>query len=558
MSFDSNPLTSSVNAETKYTKMYNNPGFDYMSEMLPKNIQELFKWAELVYNNAPIIANGVKKLINYPLTSFVYKTNSESIREKTKDLVEKKLNLRSHLINLGVDYYIYGNAFRTVYFPFDRYLKCSRCNKSVAINYADYKIVRGKVVLNCECGYKRPADVVDEESSDISRIRLVSWDPKQIDMSFNPVTCDSTYYYSLPPSLRKGLAANDPTMFNTLPKIFLESYYKNRSVKFGANLYHFKAPGLSGYATGWGISPLMPALKPYLYVSILRKASEAIGLEHITPQKILYPESRTNDPSVFSSMSKWKSEIQSAVKRWRMDPNHVMLAPYPTGSVNIGSQGRGLMPTEEIRQANQEMALSMDVPPDFIYGSGTIDKSTVSLRILENQLTPYVEQLTDYMNWIIDKINAKYDKEYCQIELSPFTLADDTMKTQLLMQTAGNMTSKKTLMESIGLDPDEEYENMKNEAVKSYTNKKEVEQEISDLEQNISTRTQEETAAETTGKIPAYNQQKLFAHAQSIAQQLITIPYEERRSQLSKLQNEDYVMWAMVSKQLESLHEEKD
>jgi len=544
--------------KSKYTNLYNNPSFDYLSEMLPKDIKDLFKWAELVVNNAPILANGVKKLINYPLTDFTYDTQSKQIREETKDLLENKLKMRSHLINLGMDYYTYGNAFRTVYFPFDRYLECTACGTATKIDYAKYKLVRGNFVMECQCGRKRRATIEDKDSTDVNRVRLTAWNPHQMELAYNPITSDTAYYYTLSGSLKKSIAMSDPVILETLPKVFIDSFVENKSIKFGSNLYHFKAPGLSGYATGWGMSPMMPALKPYLYISILRKASEAIGLEHITPRNILFPEATTNDPSMFSNMARWKEEIEFAIKKWRQDPNYVMTAPYPTGSVNVGSQGRALMPTEEIRDANQELALSLDVPPHFIYGTGTIEKSTVALRILENQLTPFKEQLVAYVNWVIDKINAKFGKSYCHVDLTPFTLADDMNKKQMLMQTTGTSTSQRTLLETLDVDPDQERERLVEEQVEAHRQQKNVEQAIQEEEMNIANRTQEEEAAQQMGTVPQYDQQRMYAHAQRIAQQLITVPYEERRSHLSQLQNEDYVMWAMVSKMIESAQNRDD
>jgi hypothetical protein len=549
------PLSGIAAVDTKYTKLYNNPTFDYLTEMLPKNIKEMFKWSELVVNSAPILSNGIKKLINYPLTDFIYKTDSEKVRKDTKDLLEKKLKMRSHLIDLGIDYYAYGNVFRSVYFPFDRFLKCSVCGRETNIEYAKYKIIRNKTVLNCECDSRRAAEIIDKDSQDIKRVRLVSWDPHAIDVSYNVVTSISTYYYSLPESIRKGIAYNDPTTINTLPKLFLDAHFQNKPIKFGNNFFHFKAPGLSGYASGWGIPPLLSALKPYLFIAILRKASEAIGLEHITPKNILYPQGTTNDPTMFSSMARWKEEIEFAIKKWRQDPNHVMLAPYPTGTVNIGSQGRALMPTREIQDARQEMAMALDVPLHFLTGEGAIEKSTVALRILENQLTPYVEQLVDYVNWVIGNINAKYDTNYCEIDLTPFTLVDDVIKRQILLQTTMNQaTSTQTLLESLDIDPEEEKEKQKKEQLDKFVMQKEVEKDIAEHEENLVNQTQAETTSNT---IPQYNQQKLMAHAQQVAQQLIVMPYEQRRSYMAQLQNEDYVMWAMVSKMVESMHEQQ-
>jgi hypothetical protein len=307
---------------------------------------------------------------------------------------------------------------------------------------------------------------------------------------------------------------------------------------------------MAGFASGWGIPPLMSTLKSYMYIAVLRRAAEAIGMEHITPQRILFPQAaNSSDPCIMSNIGRWQKEITQALERWRMDPNYVMTAPYPTGITNIGSQGRQLIPTEEVKDARMEMALALDIPPGIIMGDTNIQNSAISLRILENQLTPYVQQLTDFTNWLIQQINAHLNREYCEIELVPFKLADDLLNKQMLMQVVGSAVSRSTLQELLGLDPDREGDRMVQDQLSDHAAQQEVEQKIREKEENAAAQAQ---AAEQDTPTP-YNQQKMIAMAQEQAMQLIQVPYEERKSMLAQLQNEDYVMWALVSKQLEQL-----
>jgi hypothetical protein len=279
-------------------------------------------------------------------------------------------------------------------------------------------------------------------------------------------------------------------------------------------------------------------------------------MEHITPQRILFPQASSSDPSLVGGMDRWRSEVQKAVERWRVDPNYVMTAPFPTGVVNIGSQGRALTPTEEIKDARNEMALALDIPPSLILGDTNIQNSAVALRIMENQLQPFIEQLEEFGNWIVDMINAKYEKDYANIELIPFRLADDIMNKQLLLQSQGNSVSKKTLQESLNLDPDKERERMIEEQMNIREDQKEIEERIKEEEENAAAQSVAEEQAMNEGELPAYNQQKMIARAAGLAQQLLSIPYEQRKSHLAQLQNEDYVMWALVGKQMDSLREE--
>ena len=552
------PVVSPVSSSgtiinSRYTRLYNNPHFDYLTEMMPKDIKQLFQWCELVYNSMPVIANGVRKLINYPVTDFSYKSDSEKIRDKTKDLAQQ-LKLKSLLLDFGNDYYTYGNVFRTMYMPFKRFLRCDLCRTEIAIDKAVFRIKRKKIILKCpHCGINTTASIHDINTRNIDQIRVVRWDPKQIELSSNPITGGVTYFYELPRTFLKSVHKADITVFRDTPRVFIDAALQGRNVQMGSNFYHAKTSGMAGFATGWGIPPLLSTLKSYMYIAVLRRSAEAIGMEHITPQRILFPQgANSTDPCLQSDVGRWQTEIKKALERWRMDPNYIMTAPYPTGVVNIGSQGRQLIPTEEIKDARMEMALALDIPPGIIMGDTNLQNSAVSLRIMENQLTPYVQQLTDFTNWVVKQINAHLGSSFCEIELVPFKLADDLLNKQMLMQGMNQTVSKSTLQELFSLDPDKERERMIQDQVSDHDMQQEVEQKIREKEENATTQAQQ---AQQNMPSP-YNQQKMIAMAQEQAMQLMQVPYEQRKSMLAQLQNEDYVMWALVSKQLEQMRDQ--
>ena len=542
---------------SRYTRLYNNPHFDYLSEMLPKDIKELFKWCEVVHQSMPTISNGVRKLINYPITDFSFTNDAESIREKTRELLTT-LKMKSALLEFGSDYYVYGNVFRTIYFPFKRMLACPRCGQKIAIEKANVRVRKKQIEHKCpNCQVFVVPKVEDTATFDLEKIRIVRWDPKQIELSQNPITGETKYYYALPQKFVKACQRGDITVLRDTPKIFIDAALAGRNIEMGGNFYHAKTSGLAGFASGWGIPPLMPALKNYMYIAVLRRAAEAIGMEHITPKTILFPQSSgSTDPCIMSSIDRWQREITTAIERWRMDPNYVMTAPYPTGFTNIGSQGRALTPTEEIKDARMEMSLALDIPPGLIMGDTNIQNSAVGLRILENQLTPYIEQLTAFINWTVSCINAHTKRAYCAVKLVPFRLADDMMNKQILMQAQG-IVSRSTLQEALNLEPDKERDRLKQEQLDDHESQREVEKEIQQREQDIANQARAQEQEQATGFPSQYNQQKMIAAAQQQAMQMLSIPYEQRRSVLAQLQNEDYVMWALVSKQLEMMRDQQ-
>ena len=536
-----------------YPRLYNNSQFDYLSESLPKDIKDMFAWCELVYMNSPNVAHAIRKYVNYPVTEFIPESESPKIREKTLEMLSS-IGMHEHLLNLGLDYMIYGNAFRNVYFPFLRLFKCSICGAETSASTVNQMKWKAKK-LNGVCpACKRNTNfsIKDEEISDVSKIVIVNWDPKCVTLLKNPISNNCMYYYSPPSHIRTSVLSCEPIILNSLPEVFIHAAVEGKKIEFGGNFFHFKAPTLSGFGSGWGIPFLAQTFKLYLYTSILRKATESIGLEHITPKNILYPERVTNDPTQMTSMSQWRSEMKKALQAWRRDPNFVMLAPYPTGVANIGSQGKNLMPTQELRYAEETMIRALDIPQELVFNSGSTQISPVSLRILENQLSPFTKQLTTFVNWIIDMLNAKYETNYCHVKFSKFTLSDDIMQKQLLLSaaTSGGGVSKRTILESLDLDPDKERDKLVQDELDLYRVKKQVTEEQRLIDSDLASQVKDEMSSSATGTLPQYNQQQLIQTADDYAQQLFGVPYEERKSYLSNLQNEDYVMWALVSKRL--------
>lgn len=542
-----------VSGNNRYMRMYNNPFFDYLTQQLPRNHQEMFRWCELMYFSAPVIVNAVKKLTSYPVTSFQFVSDSEKVREDTEKFVDS-IKLLDHLLEVGLNYYVYGNYFSSVYFPFTRMLVCESCKSDFNIASMDYKLTRNKFKYECpgckkhttgtlkDIPYRKPADV-----------KLVTWDAKQIELIKNPITSACEYYYRLPKTIETGIMNSTPTIVNTLPSIYLDAFFMRRQVQFTSNFYHMKTPSVSGHASGWGISPLMPALKIFLYSAILRKSVEAIGLEHITPRRILYPEATTTDPTIGSNLIQWRQMITRGLEMWREDPNYVLVAPYPTGMVNIGGTGATNMPSNEIKEAEQDMLRAVDVPVELVYGATSVNNTPVALRMLENQLRPLTTCYENYANWVIDRVNAKYNLEYCHVTLTPFKLMDDVMQKQLLLQSVGNFAAASTAMEALGLSPDKEKDKLKEEAVEALQNQKDLENEQKKIEQDISTQVTQDAEAEVNGTVPEYQQQKMIAQAEMTAQELLSMPQGPRASALAQLQNEDFVMHAVVRQIMQTM-----
>jgi hypothetical protein len=174
--------------------------------------------------------------------------------------------------------------------------------------------------------------------------------------------------------------------------------------------------------------------------------------------------------------------------------------------------------------------------------------------MLDNQLTPYMSQITNYVNWIINMVNNKYNINLCNVSFTNIKFSDDILKIQMLSQFAQTgVVSKTTMQETLGIDAGRERELLKKETIESKEDEKEVADTITRMQQDMADQAISDELNNNSDEIPQYNQQKLIAKAQTLAMQLVSAPLEQRQSYMAKLQNEDYVMWSLVRAQMDNM-----
>jgi len=119
------------------------PFLDVASTTLPRTIKQLFKWCKYYSVSNPLVNAVINKIILYPIQKLTFE-NTEShpdpqIPKRYEDLFIRNLNVRLRLKELSKDYYTYGIAIASVYFPFDRYLVCPACGEKIPFDRYDPK-----------------------------------------------------------------------------------------------------------------------------------------------------------------------------------------------------------------------------------------------------------------------------------------------------------------------------------------------------------------------------------------------------------------------------------
>lgn len=457
---------------------YPNPFFDLSRNFIPKQIKSLFKYCRDFFYTTGFLRNTVGKLTAYPITDVLYDSN---IDEKSRDMYSvafaHKLKLKKFLEEVGLDYFCFGNCFVTVYMKPKRLLTCISCKNSVTINAVKFKFEKYKFVGKCTgCGAEKaefiPSDVT---TTSIDNFRLLRLPPENVDIEYNPITGSSSYYYTVSAKLRGQILSGNRTVLSEIPLVFLESIQAGKKIELDAgNIFHFKTPTLAEEDQAWGKPIILSAMKTIYYLQTLRRGNEAIANEHIVPKKTISPaNTATMDPFSQLNLRKWTGEVETTIKKWKVDPNYIAVFPIPMQYQELGGNARALLLTPEMKFVEEDIINSLGVPIEFIKGGASWTGSSVSLRIIENLFLSYRENLTDMLNYfVIPKMVDLLSYPRIFLKFQRFRMADDSESKQLAINAnAGGKISDATLVEELGYDYEDEVSAMNNSATKSLEQK---------------------------------------------------------------------------------------
>ena len=151
MSFRDPTIPSGNRGDRRRGLIYPSPFFDVAQSYMPPTIKELLKWCAYFFYTDPLLGSAVYKLAEYPITDFVYNSEDENVRRKWKDVLEDTLNIKPFLIEIGLDFFTFGNAFISINLPFRRLIRCSECKHQEDIREIKYKFKSWEFHYNQEC-----------------------------------------------------------------------------------------------------------------------------------------------------------------------------------------------------------------------------------------------------------------------------------------------------------------------------------------------------------------------------------------------------------------------
>lgn len=446
---------------------YPNQFFDLAQQYMPPTIKELFRWCTFYYYNSPLIGSTITKISRYPITDLILEDEHESKRQLWDKVLNKELKIKERLMEVNLDYHVYGNAFVSLHLPFTRFLECTSCHHRVNITQAKWAFNAGAFQFNLtcsKCSTMTAAKVHDIPYKDRRGVRLIRWNPENIAVKYNEYTGRRTYMYSVPYKLRNAINRGDRDILEDIPLIVLEALRTRRMIRFNnENFMHLRRPTLAEQDQGWGKPLIIHVLKDMYYLYTLRRAQEAIALEHVVPFDIIYPmPNAQQDPYIHTDLANWRVRIEEIIKKHRRDPNFKAVIPIPVGFGRLGGDGKAMMLTPELNYLTQTIVGGMGIPQEFLFGGLNFTGSSISLRTLENDFIQNRSQLLDLVIWIKDKVRIWAGlPDINSIRFADFRMADDIQRNQQLIGlNAQFKVSDQTLLTELGYDYDQEVKKM--------------------------------------------------------------------------------------------------
>ena len=543
------PLAPGISgAALGYTPNYaptKNPHFSIGNQFIPRNLHDVIRWVRFITAQSPVTTEVLRKLATFPITSFTYNSDNPAVRAKFEKIT-KSFSLKTVLHDIGFQYYTLGNVFISLYLPIHRSLTCNGCDAIYSTSTAEFIEFRGfKFQGVCpKCNTKCNFTHSDTKSTNIEDMNIIIWDPLNIAVNHNPISGKSKYYYKIPNEIKRQIEAGNMLYLESVPWEMVEAIKNKKDFEFAPNmLFHLKNVDTGFSADGISIPPLVSHFNLVFYQATLRRANESIATDYLAPLRVIYPQAQTgnSDPVITTSMRNFVTRMEDALISHKQDNNHVVIAPMPIGYQAISGEGKTLLVSQEIQQAEDSLLLSLGVSRELLTGTTNWTSSTVGLRMLKNTLDSYVGQILNLLEWVSDQTGEYLGIGGCQIGMVPFQLTDDDNLKQIFLQLAEqNQVSMTTLFEAMGRSYDEEQERILEDAKSNARMKIRMEWEVSQAQYAEGLRINKELGPDTS-YLDALN------HAQEVVAELQQMDPTQANQVINQLKIQDYAKYILVA-----------
>ena len=501
---------------------------------------------------------------------------------------------------IGDDYVAFGNSFTSLHIPFTRQLTCPKCFFLAPLNkmYEYFQWQAGEFVGKCPKCSNTVKYIRTDTPLPTSKVKPVVsyWPPQYMEIKEHPLSRRAEYTLDITryDELRDGVIYGDPLFLEDTPWEIIEAIIANKSFKFApGQVYHMKCPPVTSMTPtlrGWGLPLFMAEFETALLVHMLDKYTESIMVDYLVPFRVLSPPQTSNastDPMLQMDMGEFSGHVMGLIERHRQNPTGWNFLPVPLDYQVLGGEAKDLAPVEVMEFFEKRLLYSMGIPPELYKdGANASAGPILTFKMFEKTWQHFANSLNKWLTWLIKRQGEILNWEDASAKLRPVSLHEDPEIMQIkLSLAASNEISRDTAYRPLGIDLETERQKIFQEEDSYNKAIEEREKETADEQTNkavLATPTAseqilgaEEQAAmaeeQAAGGAPgapampmpeapvtgdATTMDGLLVEAEQLANQIIAMPPEARRSTLINLKHSNETLHAQVKQMIEDMEQQ--
>ena len=423
---------------------------------------------------SPVYSAALKSAIALNITEITY-TDVEGEGElslSSRNTIERDLmpilGGTKELMDLGCDLMCYGNAFRSLYFPFTRYVVCPGCKSQYGLKYVldtpdkfnfQYKLSSVELgadetlpmmgTCGCpDCGYRGKVYIRDMLSSSKQDISIVSWRPQDIYIesgAFDGKKC--IYHFRANAEIKRNVTEGRTLTLLTYPMELLAAINQNGTFQFNdGELFHLRDTTLSGVLTyGWGIPRILSHFQLVWQLACLYKINEAIAIDYSEPKRVLTPAPRagasdgvTADPAGTIDLLPY---LYQAKQMWETNEHaRVTFLPFPVQYQLLGGEAKNLVPDNLLQMAEDTLLSVVDVPVELYRNTLAVEGAPLALTLFENKWRWFRNESERFMFWLSNKLTPRLGWSPVKLGLLPLKISSDIARATMDMQLAAQQS----------------------------------------------------------------------------------------------------------------------
>lgn len=563
------------------------PFLDYSGMYTPRNLQSMLRWCELMWAHNGTYRMALERVCAYFLTKVEVLDVADAVKKNYEEFLNDTLRVTAQLRMVGLDFLFYGNSFTSLFVPFRRYLRCKHCKFDRPIEQTLYTFRQFKFYSQCpRCNERGEQEVVDRRSMEHDKLRIIRWNPYDMQILHHPLSHDFRYLWRIPADFKSQVMKGIPFYLQYTPWEYIEAIKYNHLFGFHDNIiFHLKEDTLAGLQNrGWGIPRALSVFKQGFYIQVLKRYNEALAMDYIVPWRVVTPGRPAGpagkvDPLLHANLGDFAARVRGMISEHRRDPLAMHSLPFPVDYQVLGGEAKDLAPHELLTVAIDELLNSIGVPADLYKGSLQVQAMPTALRLFEATWPHLVAGFNNWINWLLEGVAMAFNWEHARARMTPVTRADDMEARIIRLQlSAANRISASTALEPFDINVRDEIRRIFDEQRMLREEQQKVEKE--EMQAQEMQRRLAETSAMRQGIMPgaapggvapggmapgmgmmggaggSMTPGDVLSQADQMAQQLLAMPEGERRRQLNQLRQTDETLHAVVNQKLKQFRSE--